>query len=617
MSPRSAPDHAFLPTTAAETGGEPLDVVLVTGDAFVDHPAFGAAVIGRWLQAHGFSVGILAQPDWRDPATFQLFGRPRLFFGVTAGNMDSMVNAFTSLGRLRNDDAFTPGGRAGARPQRATIAYTGLARAAFPGVPVVIGGIEASLRRLAHYDFWQDRIRGSILLDSKADLLVHGMGERAALEIARRLARGASIRDCRDIPGVAWAAGARETRPENCRALPSLEECIRDPLAFNAATLAMYEEARPTARPLLQPHGDRAIVVNPMAEPLDPAELDRLHALPFPRRPHPSYTEPIPAFASVASSLTVHRGCAGGCTFCALGLHQGRHIVSRTPDSVLDEVRALVATPGWTGTISDLGGATANMYGTGCRSAEARATCRRTSCLTPSRCRHFDATGRPYRDLLRQVGAAPGVRHVYVGSGLRHDLANLEPDLLADVLASHVSGRLTVAPEHVSDEVLRAMGKPRVQEFDRFLQHFHGGCRRAGREIVLVPYFLAAHPGTRPEDAIALALYQREHDLKPRQAQVFLPTPGTLATAMYVSGRDPRTGQEVAVPRGVRERSRHRALLYWWKREEAPAVREALLAWGRGDLIGHRTSCLVPPGPVRGGWLPRPEERRGVRCDEP
>lgn len=608
----SLPVRPFLPTTLEEAGNEPLDVILVTGDAYVDHPAFGAALVGRWLEHHGFRVGVLAQPRWDTVEDFRRLGRPRLFFGVTAGNMDSMVNAWTSAGKRRNDDAYTPGGRAGARPDRATLLYTARVKEAYPGVPVVLGGVEASLRRFAHYDFWQDQVRRSILLDAKADILLFGMAEQAVLELARRLAAGAPIRSCRDIPGVAWAPGAREgAPPQDARVLPSHQVCATDGGAFNAATLAVYEEAHPQrGRTLVQPHGDRAVVVNPPAPSLSPQDLDTLYSLPFTFQAHPSCSGPVPALESVRTSVTIHRGCAGGCSFCALTLHQGRQVVSRTPEGILREVKNLTRVDGWTGVVSDLGGATANMFGQGCGSPSHQATCRRLSCLHPSLCRHYRTDSGPFRDLLVRASRVPGVRHVFVGSGLRHDLVNLDPDLLTQVLAHHASGRLTVAPEHLVDPVLKVMGKPPRASFEAFLGHFRASCRALDRDLTLIPYFLAAHPGTGPQDAVDLALRLKAMDIQPRQVQLFLPTPGTLSTAMYFSGMDPRTGASLHVPRGQKERARHRALLLWWKREEAPAIREALRAWGRSDLVGHGPGCLVPPGPVRGGWQPRPEERR-------
>ena len=598
-----------LPMSLAENGGRPVDVLLVTGDAYVDHPGWGVAAIGRWLEAHGFSVGVIAQPDPDDPEALRALGRPRLFVGVTAGNMDSMVNAMTASRRRRRTDAYTPGGRAGRRPDRATIPYTAAARRALPGVPVVLGGIEASLRRLAHYDWWQDRVRGSILLDAKADLLVYGMGERAVVEIARRLAAGRTPRDCRDIPGVAWATGGRETPPADAVELPALDEVRRDPLAFNRMTVIAYREANPACgRRLVQRHGGRWLVVNPPAEPLSTAELDRLHELPFTRRPHPSYREPIPALASIGGTITANRGCAGGCSFCALTIHQGKDVVSRSVDSVAREARAIARDPRFNGIITDVGGPTANLTGLGCTSPEARAVCRRPSCLWPTRCKHFGTDHATYLRMLRAVRSTPGVRRVYVNSGIRTDVAGEDPRFVEELARHHVQGQLSVAPEHASPAVLRAMKKPAIEGFEAFARAFQGASHRAGREQYLVPYFQAGHPGTGPAEAVELALWMKAHGYRPRQVQLFMPTPGTLATAMWVSGRDPHGNRPLPVARGDRERSRQRALLLYWKREEWPHVREALRAWGRADLIGRGPEHLVPPGPAWGAW-----QRRGRR----
>ncbi len=526
--------------------------------------------------------------------------------------MDSVVNAITSAGKRRNNDAYSPGGRAGLRPLRASIAYTARIRQAYAGVPVVLGGVEASLRRLAHYDFQQDRVRGSILLDAKADLAVFGMGEHPILEIANRLAAGGNPRDCRDLAGVAVPLGAKDEPPHNdLLELPSFEECKRDPRALARATLLAHQQAEPlSAKPLLQRHGKRAVWCNPPASPLSREELDQVFELPFARAPHPGYSKPIPAFASVQASLTVTRGCGGGCAFCAISLHQGRHVVSRSEDSVLREARRLTQRPSWRGTITDVGGPTANLFGLACASEDARARCRRPSCLHPRRCRHFLGDPHAYARLLDLLEREPGVRHVFVGSGLRHELLLEDRGFVSRLAQRWTSGRLTVAPEHNSPDVLKLMRKPPIRDFQRFAEMFEQACRSAGKEQWLVPYFLAAHPGAGPAEAVALALYLKKEGIKPRQVQLFLPTPGTMATAMFCAGIDPATGETIHVARGQQERSRHRAMLLWWKKEEAPAVREALVAWGREDLIGRGAGKLVAEGPVRGGWRSRPRERR-------
>jgi uncharacterized radical SAM protein YgiQ len=603
----------FLPMTREEAGAEPLDVILVSGDAYVDHNSFGAALIGRWLEAHGFRVGIIAQPAWDGPDAFTALGRPRLFFGVTAGNMDTMVNHYTASRRIRNDDAYSPGGEAGLRPDRATIAYAGRVRQAFPGVPVVVGGIEASLRRFAHYDYWQDRMRRSILLDAKADLLVHGMGERAVVEIARRLEAGKGIEACRDIPGVAWALGQKTPVPDVPHVVvPSFEDCEKDPLAFNKLTVHMYREANPhCGKPMLQRSGDRAVWCNPPDVPLTGEELDRLYELPYANAAHPCYRKPIPAFESIRGSVTINRGCAGGCSFCALTLHQGKDVVSRSSGSIVREVKGMVGQKGFHGVVSDLGGPTANMFHMACTSEAANKVCRRVSCLHPVRCKHYGTDHKPYVDLLREVRALPGVKRVFVNSGIRYDLAADAPGFVEEIAAHHVSGSLTTAPEHVSSKALHHMRKPEITHFADFMKRFRAASELNGKKQFIVPYFQCAHPGTGPDEAIELAMYMKRNGLQCRQVQLFMPTPGTLSTAMYVSGVDPHTGEPVPVARGHKERARQRSLMFWWKREEWPAIREALVAWRRQELIGNGPDCLVPPGPARGGWV------RGARPGEP
>ena len=597
--------------TPEEAGGQ-LDVVLVTGDAYVDHNSYGVALVGRWLEAHGFSVGVIAQPQWDSPEPFRALGKPRLFFGVSAGQMDSMVNHYTASRRIRNDDAYSPGGESGRRPDRACIAYANRCKQAFPGVPVVLGGVEASLRRFAHFDYWQDRIRRSILLDAKADLLVYGMGELAIVEIARRLAAGGNIDTCRDIPGTAWALGMKTPRPEmKVVEAPSFEACVADPIAFNRLTVLMYRESNPAcAEAIVQPHGDRAVWCNPPARLLTTAEMDRLYELPYANAAHPAYRAPVPAFESIRGSLTVNRGCSGGCSFCALTLHQGKDVVSRSSDSVVREAKGLVGQRGFNGVISDLGGPTANMFHMKCNDEAANAVCRRISCLHPVRCKHYGTDHAPYKALLREVRELPGIKRVFVNSGLRYDLAALDGDFVEEIATHHVSGSLTTAPEHVSPRALALMRKPEVTHFGDFMERFARASARAGKKQFIVPYFQCGHPGTGPAETIELAQYMKTNDLRCRQVQLFMPTPGTIATAMFVSGVDPYTQQPVFVARGHKERARQRSLLFWWKREEWPAVREALFSWGRSDLVGHGPACLVPPGPARGNW------QRGARPDE-
>ena len=591
--------------TRDEAGGRQLDVILVTGDAYVDHNSFGVALIGRWLEAHGFSVGVIAQPDWTSADAFQVLGRPRLFFGVTSGNMDSMVNHYTAGRRIRTDDAYSPGGKAGLRPDRACIPYTSRVRQAYPGVPIVLGGVEASLRRFAHYDYWQDRIRRSILLDAKADLLLHGMAEHAIIQIARKLSAGEPIESCRNLPGVAWALGMKDELPaEGWEEMPTFEACKQDPLAFNRSTVLMYRESNPhCALPLVQRHGDRAIWCNAPAEPLTTAQMDRLYELPYANAPHPCYRDPIPAFEAIKGSITVNRGCAGGCSFCALTLHQGKDVSSRSEASVLREIEGLTKSKSFNGIISDLGGPTANMFHMRCNSEAANKVCRRVSCLHPVRCKHYGTDHKPYLGLLRKVRTMPGIKRVFVNSGLRYDLAQLDEEFVEEVTTHHVSGSLTAAPEHVSPRTLHAMRKPELHHFQDFVDRFKQASADAGKKQFLVPYFQCAHPGCGPEDAIELGMYLKRNGLRCRQVQTFMPTPGTISTAMYVSEHDPYTKKPVPVAKGHKERSRQRSLMFWWKKEEWPAIREALIHYGRRDLIGRGRDALVPPGPARGGWI--------------
>jgi uncharacterized radical SAM protein YgiQ len=601
----------FLPMTLEETDGEPLDVILVTGDAYVDHPSWGVAAIGRWLQAHGVTVGVIAQPDWQDPDAYRTLGRPNLFFGVTAGNMDTQVNRYTASRRLRSKDAYSPGGEVGRRPDRATIAYTSRIKQAWKGVPVVAGGVEASLRRFAHYDFWQDKIRGSMLLEAKADLLVYGMGEAQVLAIVDVLRGGGTIADCRTLPGIAYPLGAKDTPPsgDNVVEMPDLAAVRSDPDAFNRATMLMYRESNPhCGKTLIQRHGTRVVVQNPAAVPLSTAELDQVHELPYAYTAHPCYRKAVPALQSIQGSITVNRGCSGGCSFCALTIHQGKDVVSRSKASVLREVEGLKHRPGFKGIISDLGGPTANMFHMNCTSPEANELCRRVSCLHPVRCKFYGTDHGPYIDLLRAVRNRPHVRRVYVNSGIRYDLADLDSTFVEELVEHHVQGQLSVAPEHASTDSLALMKKPEIKYFTRFMERFRAANLKAGKEQFLVPYFLCAHPGTGPEETIALALYMKKHKLRPRQVQMFMPTPSTLATAMYVSGKDPYTKKPVHVAKGARERGRQRALLFYWKQEEWPHVREALVAWGRRDLIGRGKGHLVPPGPNYGS-----DDRRSKR----
>ncbi len=527
----------------AARGWDRCDAIIVSGDAYVDHPSFGAALIGRFLESRGYRVGILPQPDWREPGSFLALGIPKLFVGITSGAMDSMVNHYTSFNRIRSDDAYSPGGRAGARPDRAVIVYSNIVRRMMPGVPVVLGGIEASLRRFSHYDFWSDGMRRSILLDTRADILVYGMGERQIAEIADRLARGGGLEG---IPGTAvWMGASRAKEPVGSIGLPSHETILEDPQAFMEMTLRIEAEANPwCGRILTQRSDNRLVAAFPPAVPLSSEEMDAVYALPFERRPHPSYSEPVPAWEMIRDSVTAVRGCAGGCSFCALGLHQGRHLVSRSRESVLAEVGRIASQEWFRGTVSDVGGPTANMYGLRCRDPEAEKRCRRSSCLYPSACPNFPVDQTAFADLLDAAAAVPGVARVLVGSGLRLDLAALDPRFVERLARGHVGGHLKVAPEHFSDRVLGLMRKPGAASWRRFLSLFEKAS--AGTEQYVLPYIMAAFPGCTMDDMEEAACELRRSGLSPKQVQTFLPTPMTLAACMYATGLAPdMTGIEV------------------------------------------------------------------------
>ncbi len=570
----------WLPTTRdemARCGWDALDVLLVTGDGYVDHPAFGAALLGRWLESHGFRVGIVAQPRWDSPDGVARMGRPRLFAGVTAGALDSMLAHYTAFRKKRRDDAYTPGGRSGARPNRATLVYANLARQAFPGLPVVIGGVEASMRRAAHYDFWQDKVRRSVLLDSKADLLVYGMAERAILEVASRLGEKTRGRDApptlekegllRGIRGTVFAGGEGDVPAgADVVRLPSHGEIASDPRRLMAATLAIERQVHHGAAWAVQDADGQSIVIAPPAEPLTTEELDALYALPFTRQPHPCYAEPVPAAEMIQFSVTTHRGCGGGCSFCSLALHQGRRIRSRSADSIMGEVERLAAHPDWRGSLSDVGGPTANMWGAVCTGDPA--ACQRTSCLTPSVCGHFQPDQEALAALLRRIGRLPCVQHLRVASGVRHDLAMREPGYARALVREFVGGQLKLAPEHRCDRVLRLMRKPPFAQFERFLTLFERESAAAGKEQYVIPYLISAFPGCTDDDMRELARWLKARGWRPRQVQCFVPTPGTVATAMYYAGIDPE-GRPIPVARTDAERLRQHGILMGERRRRS------------------------------------------------
>jgi uncharacterized radical SAM protein YgiQ len=611
--------QAYLPTTWAEVearGWNQLDIVIVTGDAYVDHPAFGPVLIGRFLEGRGYKVGIIAQPDWKSPEAFRRLGKPRLFYGVAAGNLDSMLNRLTAQKKNRSEDQYSPGGNTGARPDRATIVYANRCREAHPDVPIVLGGIEASLRRIAHYDYWSDGVRRSVLIDAKADLLVFGMGERPVWEIARRLDAGEPVQSLTDIRGTAYVVGrdkipaieaarSRYTTDGKVVILPSYEEVLADKAAYARMAKAFQLETNPrNGRPLFQRHGDRGVYFNPPGLPLedgtgtdreDSVSMDELYDLPFNRTPHPDYQQPIPAYETVKHSVVLMRGCFGGCTFCSITEHEGRVIQNRSAESVLREVRALRRMADFRGTITDLGGPTANMYTMKCKSEEIESKCRRLSCLHPGVCNNLETDHGPVIDLMKRVREEEGIKHVFIASGVRYDLAERSPEYVEALAKHHVGGHLSVAPEHASPRVLDKMKKPGIESFERFREMFACASKDAGKEQYDIPYFISGHPGCTLEDMIELALWLKAEGYRPRQVQDFIPTPMSIASAMYWTGLDPMTMEPVYTARGLREKKLQKALLLYWNEEQWPLVREALEQAGRADLIGRGAHCLVPP----------------------
>jgi uncharacterized radical SAM protein YgiQ len=602
MAARPTPPLPMTRDEMRACGWDEVDVVFVTGDAYVDHPSFAMALLGRLLESEGFRVAIVSQPNWKNCDAWRTFGRPRLFFAVSAGNMDSMLNHYTANRKVRNDDAYSPGGRTGLRPDRATLAYCQRAREAYKGVPVVAGGVEASLRRLAHYDYWSDKVRRSIILDCKADLVVFGMGERPIVEIAHRLAAGQTVRELRDLRGVVYRLGASEGPPtSDTLTLPSFDEVSTDKWAFAEMTKISHNETNPhNARRLVQYHGREAVVANPPALPLREAEMDRVYGLPFTRRPHPSYgNERIPAYEVVKDSVQIMRGCFGGCTFCSITAHEGRIIQSRSKQSVLGEIRRMADDPKFTGVVSDIGGPTANMYQMRCSRPEVEARCRRLSCVHPTICKLLGTDHGPLVELMREARAMPGVKKVLVASGIRMDLARRSPEYMSELAMHHVGGHLKVAPEHVDPGVLALMKKPANDDFVGFGREFTKASKAAGKKQYLVPYFIASHPGSGLDAMIELALFLKRNHYRPDQVQDFIPSPFDIAACMYHTGLDPHTKKPVYVAKHLRDRKLQRALLQFFKPENYFEVRRALEQASRQDLIGNGCDCLITAQPPK------------------
>ncbi len=656
---------SVLPTTRAEMdalGWDSCDIILVTGDAYVDHPSFGMALVGRLLEAQGFRVGILTQPAWLSADAFKALGKPNLYFGVTAGNMDSMVNRYTADRKIRSDDAYTPNGEAGKRPDRAVLVYSQRCREAYPNVPLVIGSIEASLRRIAHYDYWSDKVRRSVLIDSKADILLYGNAERALVELSHRIARGEKVSEITDIRGTAFlrkaipegwdeiastnldrpgkveqhvdpyemkmgAGSSCETeakkdepvlpagtnviqivrKPKADRSkqvvrLPAYEEVANDPILYAHASRVLHLEANPgNARALIQKHGDREVWLNPPPIPLTTKEMDYVYDLPYARKPHPSYNgAKIPAWEMIRFSVNIMRGCFGGCTFCSITEHEGRIIQSRSEESILKEVEEIRdKVEGFTGVISDLGGPTANMYRMACKSETIEKNCRKLSCVYPGICENLNTDHSALIQLYRKARAIKGVKKILVGSGLRYDLAVTSPEYVKELVQHHVGGYLKIAPEHSEDNVLSKMMKPGMGAYDKFKEMFEKFSKEAGKEQYLIPYFIAAHPGTTDEDMLNLALWLKKNNFKLDQVQTFTPTPMAMATAMYHSGKNPlrkvtADSDQVPIPKAGSVRRLHKAFIRFHDPNNWPMLREALKRMGRADLIGSGKKHLVP-----------------------
>jgi uncharacterized radical SAM protein YgiQ len=662
----------FLPMSRAEMdqlGWEECDIILVTGDAYVDHPSFGMAIVGRLLEAQGFRVGIIAQPDWQSPEPFRALGKPKLFFGVTAGNMDSMVNRYTSDRRLRSDDAYTPNAEGAKRPDRAVIVYSQRAREAYPDVPIIIGGIEASLRRIAHFDYWSEKVRRSVLVDAKADILVYGNAERAIVDIAHRLAARAAPDSITDIRGTAFlraatpegwieidstridmpgplnppvdpyameadmaknapAAGGAQVvrfirevkntdRARSVIRMPAYETVAEDPILYAHASRILHVESNPgNARALVQRHGDREVWINPPPIPLTMKEMDALYELPYARVPHPAYGKAkIPAYEMIRFSVTIQRGCFGGCTFCSITEHEGRIIQNRSEDSIIREIEQIRdEVPGFTGVISDLGGPTANMYRLACKSREIESACRRPSCVYPGVCPNLNTDHSSLIHLYRRARTLPGIKKVLIGSGVRYDLAVESPEYVKELAQHHVGGYLKIAPEAIGEGPLSKMMKPGVGTYYKFKELFDKFSKEAGKEQYLIPYFIAAHPGTTDQDMLELALWLKQNGFRADQVQAFLPSPMATATAMYHSGKNPlrkvtRDSEDVIIPKGLRVRRLHKALLRYHDAENWPLLRDALRRMGRRDLIGSGKHQLVPTFQPAGTGL-KPEGAR-------
>jgi len=661
----------FLPTTRAEMdalGWDSCDIIIISGDAYVDHPSFGAAIIGRLLESQGFRVGIIDQPKWDDTREFQKLGKPNLYFGISAGNMDSMINRYTADLKLRHDDAYTPGNVGGKRPDRAVTVYAQRCRAAYREVPIVIGGIESSLRRIAQFDYWSDQVKRSVLVDSGADILLYGNAERAIVDVSHMFAKGQTVEDMRFVKGTAvmldaapieyvqldstridWPGkidlinspydmGKDKYTPANeedfneqqdaefqairmvpaplkkqanldkdeqlCIRLPSFDKIKNDPILYAHASRILHQESNPhNAKPLIQKHGNKEIWVNTPPIPLETYEMDAVFDLYYARVPHPKYDgQKIPAYDMIKTSINIMRGCFGGCTFCSITEHEGRVIQSRSQDSVLREIEDMKAkVPNFTGQISDLGGPTANMYHLNCKSQEIQSTCRRLSCVFPSICSNLKTDHSETTSLYRKARAVPGIKNIAIASGLRYDLAVRDPEYVKELVTHHVGGYLKIAPEHSEERTLNMMMKPTMETYHQFEKMFNKYSKAAGKKQYLIPYFIAAHPGCEDEDMMNLALWLKKNKFRLDQVQTFYPSPMSLATAMYHSGRNPlkrlsyKKENRITITKDISSRRVHKAYIRFHDEKSWDTLRESLRSMGRTDLIGHGENCLVPP----------------------
>ena len=594
--------NGFLPINREEVeelGLDQLDFVYISGDAYVDHPSFGHAIITRLLQAHGYSVGIIAQPDWKDDKSITILGEPRLGFLVSSGNMDSMVNHYYVSKKHRQSDAYTPGGVIGKRPDRATIVYGNLIRKSYKHVPIIIGGIEASLRRMAHYDYWSDSLRRSVLLDSQADLISYGMGEKSMVEIAHALAAGIAVSDITFIPGTVYKTKDIDGIYEPLL-LPDYDTMKGDPIQYAKSFKMQYDNTDPfTGKTLVEPYENVYVVQNPPQPPLTTEEMDEVYSLPYMRTYHPSYEEQggVPAIAEIKFSLTSNRGCFGGCNFCALTFHQGRTVQVRSHASILEEAKLLTEDPDFKGYIHDVGGPTANFRKPSCRKQLQYGVCKNKQCLFPKVCQNCEVDHRDYLELLRKLRALPKVKKVFVRSGIRFDylMADQDDTFFRELIEHHVSGQLKVAPEHISDAVLKRMGKPENKVYEGFVKKYYKLNEKVGKKQFLVPYLMSSHPGSTLKEAIELAEYLRDIGYMPEQVQDFYPTPSTMSTVMYFTGIDPRDMKPVYICRNPHEKAMQRALIQYRNPDNYDLVKEALIKGGREDLIGFDKKCLIRP----------------------